>query len=137
MVVSKRLAFTMIELIFAIVIIAITVVSLPMMTQVTASGASDNLEAQEAIFKAIVLTKTMAGENTFTSIDGVATSVKTDISEFEGLLNYKFNQTYTLEVTPNATFNGETNANIKKITTKIYSQSNELITSFSAYKFNY
>jgi len=46
-----RDAFTLIELIFAIVIIAISVVSLPMMTRVTADGLEANL-VQEAIFAA-------------------------------------------------------------------------------------
>lgn len=44
-----RLAFTLIELIFAIVIIAISVLSLPMMTQVTSKGVEENI-VQEAIF---------------------------------------------------------------------------------------
>ncbi len=48
-----KVAFTMIELIFAIVIIAITVVSLPMMIQVNTKGMENNL-AQEAIFAASV-----------------------------------------------------------------------------------
>lgn len=48
----NRLAFTMIELIFAIVIIAIAVISLPIMTQVTSEGMKKNL-AQEGIFTAI------------------------------------------------------------------------------------
>ena len=47
----KRFAFTMIELIFAIVIIAISVMSLPMMTQVTQKGIESNI-LQEAIFAA-------------------------------------------------------------------------------------
>jgi len=42
-------AFTMIELIFAIVIIAISVISLPMMAQVISRGIEGNL-VQEAIF---------------------------------------------------------------------------------------
>ena len=46
-------AFTMIELIFAIVIIGISVVSLPMMMQVNSKGMENNL-AQEAIFGASV-----------------------------------------------------------------------------------
>ena len=46
-----RNAFTLIELIFAIVIIAISVISLPMMSQVTAKGIDANL-VQEAIFGA-------------------------------------------------------------------------------------
>jgi len=50
-VVRSRFAFSMIELIFAIVIIAISVMSLPMMTQATAKGIDQNL-VQEAIFAA-------------------------------------------------------------------------------------
>ena len=46
-----RLAFTLIELIFAIVVIGITVVSLPMMSQVTAKGIDESI-VQEAIFAA-------------------------------------------------------------------------------------
>jgi len=48
---SYRDAFTMIELIFAIVIIAITVLSLPMMTQINQRGVESNI-VQEAIFAA-------------------------------------------------------------------------------------
>jgi type II secretory pathway pseudopilin PulG len=47
----NKTAFTMIELIFAIVIIAVSVMSLPMMTQVTSSGIEKNL-LQEAVFAA-------------------------------------------------------------------------------------
>ena len=46
---SPRHAFTMIELIFAIVVIAISVISLPTMIQTTSDGMEGNL-AQEAIF---------------------------------------------------------------------------------------
>jgi prepilin-type N-terminal cleavage/methylation domain-containing protein len=49
--VVRRTAFTLIELIFAIVIIAITVFSLPMMTQITSNNIEDSL-VQEAIFAA-------------------------------------------------------------------------------------
>lgn len=44
-------AFTLIELIFAIIIISIAVMSLPMMTRITSKGIDSNL-AQEAIFAA-------------------------------------------------------------------------------------
>ena len=47
----RRLAFTLIELIFAIVIIAIAVLSLPMMTQINSRTMDNNL-IQEAIFAA-------------------------------------------------------------------------------------
>ena len=47
----QRFAFTMIELIFAIVIIAITVLSLPMITRISSQGIESNID-QEAIFAA-------------------------------------------------------------------------------------
>ncbi len=47
----RRVAFTLIELIFAIVIIAITVISLPMMNQAVSKGIDGNL-VQEVIFAA-------------------------------------------------------------------------------------
>ena len=47
----RRAAFTLIELIFAIVIIAISVISLPMMSQTVAKGIDANI-VQEAIFAA-------------------------------------------------------------------------------------
>ena len=46
-----KYAFSMIELIFAIVVIGITVLNLPMITQVTSKGIENNL-VQEAIFAA-------------------------------------------------------------------------------------
>ena len=46
-----KYAFTLIELIFAIVVIAISVISLPMMSQVAEKGISANI-IQEAIFAA-------------------------------------------------------------------------------------
>jgi len=47
----QRYAFTMIELIFAIVIISIAVVSLPIMTKITEKGLEESI-LQEAIFAA-------------------------------------------------------------------------------------
>ncbi len=47
-----RYAFTLIELIFAIVIIAISVISLPMVSQVTTSSMENSL-TQEAIFASV------------------------------------------------------------------------------------
>jgi len=49
--VVKRVAFTLIELIFAIVIIGISVISLPLMVQTSSTGIEKNL-VQEAIFAA-------------------------------------------------------------------------------------
>jgi len=67
-----KTAFTMIELIFAIVIIAIAVLSLPMITRVTSEAIDDNL-VQEAIFAgAAELMNATAGywdENSMEDID--------------------------------------------------------------------
>ena len=48
---NNRFAFTMLELIFAIVIISITILSLPMMSQINEKGMEENI-VQEAIFAA-------------------------------------------------------------------------------------
>ena len=48
---SCKPAFSMIELIFAIVIISVSVISLPMMTQATSKAIEENL-VQEAVFAA-------------------------------------------------------------------------------------
>ena len=137
MVVKFKHAFTLIELIFAIVIIGISFMSVPMMIQATSTGVSKNLEVQEAIFKAIVITKSAVGENSFVSVDDVIQGTKTALTGGVGLFDYKFTQKYTLSVTTPATFNGETSADYKKITTSIYNDTDELLASYSAYKFNY
>lgn len=48
---SKKSAFTLIEVIFAIVVVSLTLLTLPMVTQVTSDEVEDSL-AQEAIFAA-------------------------------------------------------------------------------------
>ena len=48
---AKRYGFTLVELIFAIMVIAIAVISLPIMTQITSKGLENNI-VQEAIFAA-------------------------------------------------------------------------------------
>jgi len=71
---TSKTAFTMIELIFAIVVIAIAVVSLPMMMQVNSKGMENNL-AQEAIFGASVeLMQTSSGYWDANSMNDINTS---------------------------------------------------------------
>jgi len=137
MVVKFKHAFTLIELIFAIVIIGISFMSVPMMIQATSTGVSKNLEVQEAIFKAIVITKSAVGENSFVSVDDVIQGTKIALTDGVGLSDYKYTQKYTLSVTTPATFNGETSNDYKKITTSVYNDSDKLLARFSAYKFNY
>lgn len=79
-----KTAFTMIELIFAIVIIAIAVLSLPMITRVTSEAIDDNL-VQEAIFAgASELMSASAGywdENSMQDINTSYLSRVIDISD--------------------------------------------------------
>ncbi len=58
--IRKRFAFTLIELIFAIVIIGISVLSLPMMIQVTSKGVESNI-IQEAIYASSTLLMSATG----------------------------------------------------------------------------
>ena len=139
---NLRAAFSMIELVFAIVIIAISALSLPMMTQATSLGVYKNLETQEAIFKAVVLTKKAIGEYSFADIDNVAKSSYNAVeSGGVGLTEYKFPHYYTLTTATVASFGALTeSADVKKVTTNIYKLeggSCTLMATFSAYKFNY
>ncbi len=84
---NSQMAFTMIELIFAIVIIAITVVSLPMMMQVNTKGMDNNL-AQEAIFAASVeLMQATTGYWDATSMNDIALSNYSRVINISGDCN--------------------------------------------------
>ena len=82
---SNRSGFTMIELIFAIVIIAISVMSLPMMTQVTSKGIENSL-TQEAIFaSAAELMGVTAGYWDGNSMDDSALSSLSRVIDIENM----------------------------------------------------
>jgi prepilin-type N-terminal cleavage/methylation domain-containing protein len=92
--VVRRAAFTLIELIFAIVIIAISVVSLPMMNRVIADGIDANI-VQEAIFaSATVLNEVTTAHWDDASLEGSANSFAKviDLGSCENnssLINYR------------------------------------------------
>ncbi len=133
----RRYAFTMIELILAIVIIAITVMSLPMMSQVTAVTSANNIEADEAIFEAYV--KAMeATDETFASLGNVSTTSVLDDNASGSLAGLKFAYKYSISVTTPAEFETGTGAdtNIKKVTVTIYDEDGNVITRLHTYKFN-
>lgn len=90
----RKAAFTLIELIFAIVIIAITVISLPMMKQVIFKGIENNI-IQEAIFaSATVLNEVTTAhwdDNSFGPSDTFAKVI--DLGNCENnssLVNYRY-----------------------------------------------
>ena len=84
----RRSAFTLIELIFAIVIIAISIMSLPLMTQATSRGMEGNI-VQEAIFAASTeLNQAVAAnwdENSL--LDGGANSLARVVPRNTGICN--------------------------------------------------
>ncbi|ADN09843.1 type II secretion system protein [Sulfurimonas autotrophica] len=94
----KKSAFTLIELIFAIVVIAITVISLPMMNQAISKGIDSNL-LQEAIFAAETkLNEVMTTQWDEASIDVNASSVISQVINLDGTCeNNNSNERYRLK----------------------------------------
>ena len=130
----KRFGFSMIELIFAIVIVAVAVMSLPMMTQVTSKGSERNLKADEAIFEAYVKAVETT-DQTFDEIPIGTSSLKDAMQGSASLQGLKYETKYKVTVEP-ATFADETNTSqIKKITVTIYDDKGKVITQLHTYKF--
>lgn len=94
----KKYAFTLIELIFAIVIIGITVISLPMMNQAISKGIDANL-LQEAIFAAATeLNEVTTTQWDEASIDTNASTVISQVVNIDGTCeNNQSNQRYRLK----------------------------------------
>lgn len=134
-----KAAFSMLELIFAIVMIGISVLALPMVNQVTTEGIVHSIDAQEGLYKAIVMTKYETMKNhTYTTLDTAkvttATPIQTGSSASDGLQGYKYDHSYTMDVT-NSSFGGTTTG-VKKVTTNIYNEESELVVQLIAYKFD-
>jgi len=96
--VVKKSAFTLIELIFAIVVIAITVVSLPMMNQAISKGVDTNL-VQEAIFAAATeLNEATTTQWDEASIDTNASTIISQVINIDNTCeNNQSNQRYRLK----------------------------------------
>ncbi len=77
----KRYAFTMIELIFAIVVIALVVLSLPMMSDVTANTSANTMKTEEAIFQAYVKALEVTDSNYSSLVDQNQTDIITTTSD--------------------------------------------------------
>ncbi|WP_434580299.1 type II secretion system GspH family protein [Sulfurimonas sp. NW15] len=94
----KKSAFTLIELIFAIVVIAITVISLPMMNQSISKGIDSNL-LQEAIFAAATeLNEATTAQWDEASIDENASTTVSQVINLDGLCeNNQSSQRYRLK----------------------------------------
>jgi len=198
-VVVKKSGFTLIELIFAIVIIAIAVLSLPVMNQVTARNSEESL-VQEAIFAAATQineatsahwddnsieptsislyarvidlsgacdnnplspryrllpghineslhrrcldsnTTTAANANTNNNVESLDDKeITTPVSIFTenaSAQGYKDDYKYTLDVSPNATFGGTQNSDIKRITATVMDSQNNVVVRLFSYSAN-
>jgi len=137
MVMMKKNAFTMIELVFAIVIIAIGVISLPMMTQVTTQTTANNLQYDEAIFEAYVKA-VEATDEPFASVSAKAKAPVLDANASGSLAGLKFRHKYDIAVNTPVSFDPGVAAtsDIKKVTVTIYDENDNILTRVYTYKFN-
>jgi prepilin-type N-terminal cleavage/methylation domain-containing protein len=190
--VVRKAAFTLIELIFAIVIIAITVVSLPMMNQTVSKGIDRNI-LQEVIFAATTkLDEALAANwdensvepndengsarvidtddtcdeqrhrhghinqklhrrcldsnatgvsnsNTNDAVDALEDSEVTNEDLFdksESASGYKDDYTYTLDVSPDATFGATTSEDIKEVDIDIKDSDSKTIVKLKTFSCN-
>ena len=134
----KRYAFSMIELIFAIVIVAITVMSLAMMRDVTSTSTINSINVDEASFEAY-LKAIEATDETFDNVNSDTTKRSIigsgNAETLEGLKN---DNKYDISVSTPATFGLDANSNdIKKVTITIYDKNDNEITKLYTYKFNF
>ncbi len=131
----NRTAFSMLELIFAIVLIAISVMSLPMLTQVTSDTSIQNIESDEAIFEAYVKA-VEATDETFASIGNVGLTSVLKAGDATSLAGLKYAHQYKIDVTTPATFAGVTSTNIKELKITITDANGNVLTVLKTYKFN-
>ncbi len=123
--VVKRLAFSMIELIFAIVIVAVAVISLPILAATSTDTTVSSEEVEEALFKASVYA-IQTTDKAFGSV--TTTSMISAQTQSSGLSGYKFNQKYKVDVTQNG--------DIKEVNITIYDTNNNELVKLYTYKFN-
>ncbi len=139
--VGSRKGFTLIELIFAIVVIAITVMSLPMVARVTNDSSASNLEVKELVFEAYVQALQTA-EDEFTDINSSGSSTVVERTTTDKILGLKQDNTVTITVTGNEVFDpNESNASIKAKTKKIAvtvasARDNTVYTKFYVFDFD-
>ncbi len=123
--VVKRFAFSMIELIFAIVVVSIAIVSLPILSSTSTNTTVSNIEIEEALFKAYVY----ALQTTDKAFSDVNTTSKISAQTQSGNISgYKYNQQYKIDVT--------TTGDIKKVDVTIYDENDNELVKLYTYKFN-
>jgi len=131
-----RSAFSMIELIFVIVITAIAVTALTKLSNVGATTSYQNIKYDEAIFEAYVKALETTDE-TFDNIVSSGTSSvlgETNSSDIAGL---KFDTSYKVDVITPTSFGEDNNSlDIKKVILTIYDSDGNVLTKLYTYKFN-
>ena len=104
----KRAAFSMIELIFAIVVVAIAVLTLPVMVDVTSSSSSKNIIIQEMIFEGYIALLEKLDEGFITSGTSQSALENNAATGKEGL---KFANNVNFNVTHPSSFYVDTSDN--------------------------
>lgn len=130
----------MIELVFAIVIVAIGVVSLPMMTQVTTDSTADTLQIEEAIFeayvKALEITDSPYDELNATQASGSVADIASGSKESG--LKYGYTATVTINPVGSRGFGGlsQNDGNISEVSVTLKDESGNPMVVLYAYDFN-
>ncbi len=130
----KRFAFSMIELVFAIVVVAVTVLSLPLMTDVTSTSSADTMKEEEAIFEAYVKALEVT-DGVYGALSNETDTTLTTGSGYAQGLKYPFKVDVT--VTRGSGFGdrdaGDQNISLVSVSVK---DSGEVVAKLYAYDFN-
>lgn len=132
----KRAAFTMIELIFAIVVVAIGVLSLPMISEVNSQTAGDTMKVDEAVFEAYSAALDMFTQR-FDKLED-NNNADANIRESTNADSFKFATKVVIDVQKNVPFEGAiSDPDIALVTVEVTdSQTQEVITRMYTYNFN-
>ena len=130
----KHTAFSMIELVFAIVVIAVTVLSLPMMSDVTSTGNADMMKAEEAIFEAYVKALEVTDGNYSSLAPQTDSTLVTGSGSAQGL---KYDFKADVAITPGSGFGdkdiGDNNISLVAVSIK---DGSDVVAKIYTYDFN-
>ena len=130
----NRAAFSMIELVFAIVVIAVTVLSLPMMTDVSSNSSANTMKAEEAIFEAYVKALEVTDGNYSSLAEESGSALTTGAGNAQGL---KYSFTADVSLTPGSGFGsldvGDNNISLVTVDVK---EGSDVVARLYTYDFN-
>ena len=124
----------MIELIFAIVVIAMIVLSLPMMTDITSNSSADTMQTEEAVFGAYVKALEVTDVNYSSLANETNSPITTGAGSAQGLKNtFKADVTVTQGDGFGTLDVGDNNISLVTVSVK---KGNEVMARIYTYDFN-